>query len=500
MKYRNWLMAVCLAGACLAISLAATSLTTVLAHGDDWHPPLTVENPYIAPPSATSQQPLAGYQVDPAAPPIYRLPSLDEEVAVAPPASDATDSSDDINSADVAQSDVAQSDAAQSTDVVKPADDQTPPPDQSADVATNDDIFPIPGAPDPAATTSASEAGQSIAAAPEPGPTNEVNQPLKNATIFSANSAEMIPYMPVTAGLSAQLLPSVQRAYALAQRGSLYAAQTEFIQVLRQIAQAKDADEGYDDHSRALAAGLRALDEADDFAPSGVQLEAEMNVVVTVSSHRTPVLRDCDANVLPQEAIAQYHCYAQQQLAQAVDGEQAGSMALHGLGKVYCRLAEEAPNDARHQRQAMTMFLAALEASPQNHLAANEVGVLLSRGGHQAEAAAMFKRAIDLAPSSTAYRNLAICEQKLGQLDHATADGRYADQLASRERATGSVSRSLGVRWVTPQELAGVAQPQPLPPAQVAAPLVASRPVAPLGPAAGPANAQPTHAPNARWW
>jgi tetratricopeptide (TPR) repeat protein len=358
-------------------------------------------------------------------------------------------------------------------------------PNQTANVAA-DATLPIP------ATSSA----DSVAPQLEQLPT----QPPSKVTTFSASNAELVPYMPVSAGLSAQLLPAVQHAYALAQRGSLYASQTEFIQVLRRIAQAKDSDEGYDDHSRALAAGLRALDEADDFAPSGVQLEAEMNVAVTVSSHRTPVLRDCSANVLPQQAIAQYHCYARQQLAKAVDSEQAGSMALHGLGKVNCRLAEEATNDSWHERKAMTMFLAALDAGPRNNLAANEVGVLLSRSGHQAEAADMFRRAIDLAPNSTAYRNLAVAEQKLGQTGQAAADSQYGEQLAARERSAGAVSRSLGIQWVSPQELAGVAQPQPLPPSQVANPMVASRAQTPLGPAPSPAAAQPTRAPNARWW
>ena len=307
-------------------------------------------------------------------------------------------------------------------------------------VAANDDILPLPAEPD----SGSSEPNATVAAVPEqvsPESTSPESQSTElvaatrhraRARLCQAHRTQQShrkktpPPSPPTAPRWFPTCPSppvsppsscppCSEPTRLAQRGSLYAAQTEFIQVLRRIAQAKDADEGYDDHSRALAAGLRALDEADDFAPSGVQLEAEMNVAVTVSSHRTPVLRDCSADVLPQEAIAQYHCYAQQQLAIAVEGEQAGSMALHGLGKVNCRLAEETPNDSRHDRKAMTMFLAALDAGPQNNLAANEVGVLLSRDGHQAEAAAMFKRAIDLAPSSTAYRNLAVAEQKLGQ-------------------------------------------------------------------------------------
>jgi hypothetical protein len=511
MNHRRWLMATYCLAAALAISLAAVSSKHVLAQNGDkqaaqaepeTHLPLMVDNPYIAPPSSVSRQTLSGSQVDPNAPPIYRLPSLDQEIAIASPDDDSSDSADAETMAQehvTASSSGPSLDTAEQGTVASPRDNVTSFPDQTtatndlksatsdqSRVVPNDDILPIPAA---------SESGES----------DQPTQQPKSSTSFSSNSAEMVPYMPVTAGLSAQMLPAVQRAYALAQRGSLYAAQTEFVQVLRRVAQAKDADEGYDDHSRALAAGLRALDEADDFAPSGVQLEAEMNVAVTVSSHRTPVLRNGDTDVLPQEAIAQYHCYAQQQLGKAVAGEQAGSMALHGLGKVYCRLAEETPNDVRHERKAMTMFLAALDAGPRNHLAANEVGVLLARNGHEAEAVEMFKRAIDASPNSTAYRNLAVAEQKLGQFGQAGADSQYADLLASRERAVGAVSRSKGVQWVSPEELAGVAQPQPLPPSQVATPadtnpMVANRPVTPLGPSPSPLNAQPNHGPNARWW
>jgi tetratricopeptide (TPR) repeat protein len=526
MNHRRWLLATYCLAAGLAFSLTGTSSKHALALEGGKHatkseasprPPLTVVNPYATSPPAADKQSLAGYQVDPEVPPIYRLPSIDEEVAAPPVPADNASLADDAPSAefDIGPISPVEIVASLPENTVAPTDEAAPAPEQtvaespepttatsdqtvasSSDavasstdqniVATNDDILPIP-------------------AVPEVGPSYDRNQRAKYMTAFSASSAEMVPYMPVTAGLSAQLLPSVQRAYALAQRGSLYAAQTEFVQVLRRIAQAKDADEGYDDHSRALAAGLRALDEAEDFAPTGVQLEAEMNVAVTVSSHRTPVLRNGDTDVLPQEAIAEYHYYAQQQLAKAVAAEQAGSMALHGLGKVYCRLAEETPNDARHERKAMTMFLAALDAGPQNHLAANEVGVLLSRGGHEAEAAAMFKRSIDVAPNSTAYRNLAVAERKLGQLGQAGADGKFADMLAARERAAGAVSRSKGVEWVTPQELAGVAQPQPLPPSQIAnpqttRPMMANRSTTPLGPSPGPTTAQPTHAPNTRWW
>jgi hypothetical protein len=104
----------------------------------------------------------------------------------------------------------------------------------------------------------------------------------------------------------------------------------------------------------------------------------------------------------------------------------------------------------------------------------------------------MFKRAIDVEPSSTNYHNLAMVEAKLGRHVQAAADERYAQQLAARDRATGAVSRRQGVTWVSPDQLARVPQPLPLPPAQVhghlagqmqnaAAPL-AARPAPPKSP------------------
>jgi hypothetical protein len=97
-------------------------------------------------------------------------------------------------------------------------------------------------------------------------------------------------YAPSKDDLSAQLAPSVQRGFELAQRGALYAARQEFLQVLRRTAEAKDAQSGGTEHSSALAAGLRALDESEDFIPRGPAVEAELDMRIASSSHRTRVL------------------------------------------------------------------------------------------------------------------------------------------------------------------------------------------------------------------
>ncbi|HVT30660.1 MAG TPA: hypothetical protein VHE81_21810 [Lacipirellulaceae bacterium] len=281
----------------------------------------------------------------------------------------------------------------------------------------------------------------------------------ESVPVASETPPAALAYPQTTAEITAQLLPAVQRGYNLAERGAFFAARTEFIQVLRRVAQAKDAGSHSEEHSKELAAGLRALDEADDFVPKGAQLEAEMNVRVVASSHRTPVLRDHAKDVTPQEAVALYHRYAQEQLAHAAAGEQAGSMALYGLGKIYARLAERHDDDVEYTRGAMTMYSAALGACPNNNLAANELGVLLCRAGHPAEAVREFERAIDLSPSATAYHNLAVAQQKLGLAGQGAANEQESQRLAALDRSRGELSRRAGIHWVSPAEMARVTQP-----------------------------------------
>jgi hypothetical protein len=176
------------------------------------------------------------------------------------------------------------------------------------------------------------------------------------------------------------------------------------------------------------------------------------------SSHRTSVLSEAE-DVSPFEAVAMYHSFAETQLKEAVAGEQAGSMALYGLGTIYARLAQRNDDDVQLTRGAITMYSAALSACPNNHLAANELGVLICRSGRAEEATTLFQRTIDFAPSAVAYHNLAMAQQRLGRHEQATANEMESQRLASLERSRGEVSRRAGVKWVTPDEMARAAQP-----------------------------------------
>lgn len=308
----------------------------------------------------------------------------------------------------------------------------------------------------------------------EASPLAEIETPLVDE---SAPSSEAIPFAPTVTELSERLLPSIRQAYALGQRGALFAAKAEFTAVLRRVATAKDVQEQTDRYSRALSDGLRALDEAEDLMPGGTQL-TDMDLAVVTSSHRTPVLNETEGVVLPHQAAALYYAYAESQLGEAVAGEQAGSMALHGLGKVYSRESEQDPNNQQVIRNSMTMYQAALLAHPQNHLAANELGVLLARNGHNEKAAEMFERVIELSPNATAYHNLAVVQQKVGLASLATANEQRSQGYARWESANGAVSRRKGIQWVSPDQfaLAGGSE-SPAPAAQMQPTPAAGRPM-----------------------
>ena len=113
-----------------------------------------------------------------------------------------------------------------------------------------------------------------------------------------------------------------RQGIALATRGACFSARAEFIQALRTIAQGLDSESGNADCGQALAAGMRALEEAEDFIPRGGRLNAEIDVAMLARAHRTPVLRGGAKPTLPPATAALvYQKYAVEQLTTSIAGE-----------------------------------------------------------------------------------------------------------------------------------------------------------------------------------
>ncbi|MGI9455473.1 MAG: hypothetical protein ACR2NU_02875 [Aeoliella sp.] len=336
-----------------------------------------------------------------------------------------------------------------------------------------------------------------------------------DALIAARTSADdVLAYFPAEAELSDQFRSQVQAAFTLARNGALHAARGRFESLLVELAHAKDASQMTDRHSRSLAAGLRALDEADDFRPAGG--DVEVDTLTLAAGHQTPMLREPSVLkdkakwTLPHEAIAMYHRYAERKLAAAVTEEQAGSMALYGLGKIYQQLAERRDDVPQAMRKSLTMYRGAVRAHGENHLAANEAGVLLARAGRYEQALPLLERAVELSNSSVTHQNLAFVHEKRGVAHLAHAHQREARKLATVEKSRGQLSAERGIAWMSPQEFnrrsggvratTGAGQ---MPSRRATAPparaQVASSPWQPSGGASG-SNPKPATRQRTLWW
>jgi tetratricopeptide (TPR) repeat protein len=259
---------------------------------------------------------------------------------------------------------------------------------------------------------------------------------------------------------------------------------------MQNISQGLDTETGSADFSRALAAGMRALEEAEDFVPRGARLGGEIDVAMLARAHRTPVIQDAAARTLPAAAAVQlYQAYAVEHLSASISGEVAGSLALHSLGKLYGLFAQDpASATVDPQGKAIVFQRAALRADPNNYLAANELAVLLAQQGAYVEARELLLRAIAINPRPSMWHNLAVVHAKLGETELAELAQRTA--LAAAGGANpGNVQAMAAlqaVRWVDPATFTQLSPP----PADLnPAPPTNQRPeAAPAAP--GPANQQ----------
>jgi tetratricopeptide (TPR) repeat protein len=247
-----------------------------------------------------------------------------------------------------------------------------------------------------------------------------------------------------------------QRGYELAARGATYSARAELIRALRLIAQALDAQNETTVHSKARAAGLRALSEADDFVPRLSRVEAELNVPLLISSHQTPVLKgESTENITPLAARQRYYTFAQEQLGAAAGREPAGSLALYALGRIQPTLITGSDSDSKTaDPKSVAFYRAALTVDGRNYLASNELGVLLARFGMWREARAAFVQSLSVAPQGVTWRNLAIVHAQLGEKQLAERAQLESQVVAARER-TGRVNGSAPeVKWVDAETFA----------------------------------------------
>ncbi len=243
-----------------------------------------------------------------------------------------------------------------------------------------------------------------------------------------------------------------RRGFELADRGAFYSAREEFVRALRILAQGLDTEHHTREYALALAEGLRALDEADDFVPRGFRLEADLRLEDIVATHQTPVLKSVDLeSVTPMSATRAYLTFAQDRLSKSVGDEFAGSVALYALGKTYRVMGKEMPeNLVAPDSKAVAILQAALLARPNNAMAANELGTLLATAGRYEESRGLLEQSAGAWPSPVVWRNLAVVYSRLGWAGAAENAARQAAAFGAAEAS--AASGTVPVDWVGIEE------------------------------------------------
>ncbi len=266
-----------------------------------------------------------------------------------------------------------------------------------------------------------------------------------------------------------------QRGFELAALGAYFSSRAEFIQALRLVAQALDTENQTTAYGRALAEGLTAVREAQDFLPGASQLEADLDIRGIIAGHRTPVLKGASCRGLtPQMAMQSYFTFAQEQLGMAAGEELAASVACHGLGKLHAAVADRQGEAIRAASpKAMSFYQAALLVNRLNYMASNDLGVLLARANRYEDARMAVEHSLSIQPNSVGWHNLAVVYQRLGRTDLAQKAERLAVTTRQAESARGQRQTAAGqmVQWVDQNRFAQTYSPPPIAPkAQAPAP------------------------------
>ncbi|MBI1246552.1 hypothetical protein GC197_01760 [bacterium] len=248
----------------------------------------------------------------------------------------------------------------------------------------------------------------------------------------------------------------VDHGLVLAQRGAYFSARAEFIQALRLATQTLDTEEKSQRRSEALADAITALDEAGDFIPNGSRLEADVDLGLVVSSHRTGVLKGKSLeNETALTAAQEYFHYAQEKLHVACGGMPEAARALVGLGRIQQYLYNmTGDNRTLIVPRSMALYQTALATDRSNYEAANELGVLLARYGQLEEAKQVLLQGIQSSPQAELWQNLASVHKVLGEVEmaqRATTEAQLARQHAPENHLAA-------VRIVSPQEMSATGQ------------------------------------------
>ncbi len=243
--------------------------------------------------------------------------------------------------------------------------------------------------------------------------------------------SQKLPGVPVTHVIpppTEQVLTKLARGESLARRGATATARREFHEVLSIIAQHNDSVRQNTSASAGLQQAFLALDEAEDFfaTPSS----GSIDVPAKVLRHSSQVLTPREAEGLTAIAAAQmYYGYARKMFRESFLHDPIASRALYCLGKLHAVATADQTLAAPNYARVMLLHYAALDCDSRNYPAANELGVMLAKGGRLAEARDALQLSVNMQPTLAGLQNLARVQEKMGDTHGAQITSARAHAL-----------------------------------------------------------------------
>ncbi len=245
-----------------------------------------------------------------------------------------------------------------------------------------------------------------------------------------------------------------QYALSLAERGACLTAEQEYYKALWVVARQLDTTAGSNTHCEALAAVRCAFDESDDFA-SYLPHQADADVRPHMVGHKTMLLRDSPQPVTPLVALQAYYQFAGEQLILAVGDEPRASQSLSGLAQIQAHVLVE-QHESTAPAKAIALFQSAISVDPTNALAANELGVLLTKYGRLEAAKQAFLQSLRAAEQPNTWHNLAKIHERLGENELAAQARARMESLKQQRDSLGNSTAS--IKWVDSTEFVAQAR------------------------------------------
>lgn len=327
----------------------------------------------------------------------------------------------------------------------------------------NTNPYPTPTAPNPAVTVvpplgrglpdvsqvDTSPQAQRISLA------SRVHHELLSAPPYpSLRSPEPLETPPGWNAVEQQLRLNLEKCDSLLRRGAVHSARDEAIQGLRALCRAIDAHRRAWTSEPALERGLTALRESADFRNSTFANDQLVSIQTIVDTHSTEALKGRDlSNANPEIAAQHYRAYARFQFVEASEGHRWAADLLYALGKTYEKEAQSASDHATAMRgQAVVCYQAAVQISPRQSEAYNQLGYVLLQLDRVDDAYTALRTSIEIQPHQNAWNNLAEVYRRVGSQEEAAFATQQAAAVADAKPSFSAENPE--INWVPPDQFA----------------------------------------------